>query len=85
MAIDEPSIIPSDLWADIDSKFWEILVMIPDKAFASLSTITVVDFLQLTPVTRKVRYSQCSDRDNIKYLLYLSYNTYLNMQNYLNL
>ena len=35
--IDELSMVSSDLWTDIDSRLGEILMMIPEKAFAGLS------------------------------------------------
>ena len=39
--------VTSDLWADIDSRLGEIFMMIPEKAFAVLSVMTVADLLQL--------------------------------------
>ena len=32
--IDELSMVSSDLWTDIDSRLGEMLIMIPEKAFA---------------------------------------------------
>ena len=43
--------------------------MIPGKAFAGLSVITVADLLQLPPVRRKLIFSQFSGKDSIKHLL----------------
>ena len=48
--IDELYIVPSDLWAYIDSRLGEIFMMIPEKAFTGLSVMTVADLLQLPPV-----------------------------------
>ena len=42
--------VSSDLWTDIDSRFGEIFMTIPEKASASLSVMTVVALLQLPPV-----------------------------------
>ena len=41
--------VSSDLWTDIDSRLGEIFAMIPKKAFAGLSVMTVADLLQLPP------------------------------------
>ena len=37
--------VSSDLWTDIDSRLGEIFMMIPEKAFAGLSVMTVGDLL----------------------------------------
>ena len=58
----------SDLWTDIDSRLGEIFTMIPEKVFANLSLMTVVDFIQLPPVRGKVKFSQFSDKASMKYL-----------------
>ena len=46
--------VSSDLWIDIDSKLGEIFMMIPEKAFAGLSVMTVANLLQLPPVRGKI-------------------------------
>ena len=40
--------VSSDLWTDIDSKFGEIFMMTPEKAFAGLSkeTLCFLKFLR---------------------------------------
>ena len=38
--------VSSDLWTDIDSTLEEIFLIIPEKAFASLSVMAVADLLQ---------------------------------------
>ena len=43
--------------------------MIPEKAFAGLSLMTVADLLQLPPVRGKPIFSQFSDKDSMKHLL----------------
>ena len=48
--LDELSMVSSNLWTDVDSMLGEVFMMIPEKAFAGLPVITIVDFLQLTPV-----------------------------------
>ena len=57
----------SDLWTDINSKFREIFMMIPKKAFAGLSVITVADFLQFSPVRGKLIFSQFFNMDSMKH------------------
>ena len=42
--------VSSDLWTGIDSRLEEIFVMIPVKASAGLSAMTVADLLQLPDV-----------------------------------
>ena len=39
------TMIRSDLWIDIDSMLEEVFMMIPEKAFAGLSVMTVGNFL----------------------------------------
>ena len=56
-------------------------MMIPEKAFACLSVMTVGDFLQLPPVLGKFIFSQLSDKVSMKHLLGLQYGIYLYMQN----
>ena len=68
LVIDEHPIVSSDLWTDIDSRLGEIF-MIPEKAFAGLSLMTVADLLQLPPVRGKPIFSQFSDKDSMKHLL----------------
>ena len=43
--------------------------MIPEKAFAGLSVVTVADLLQLPPVRGKHIFSQFSEKDSMKHLL----------------
>ena len=45
LIIDELSMVSSDLWTDNDSRLGEIFEMIPKKAFAGLSVMTVTDLL----------------------------------------
>ena len=61
--------VSSDLWTDVDSKFGEIFMMTPEKAFAGLSVMTVSDLLQLHPVKGNLMFSQISEKNNIKHLL----------------
>ena len=61
--------VSSHLWRDIDSRLREIFMMIPEKAFAGLSVMTVTDLLQLPPARRKLIFSQFSRKDSMKYLL----------------
>ena len=49
--------ISSDLQTHIDSRFAEIFIMIPKRAFAGLSVVTVADLLQLNPVRGKLIFS----------------------------
>ena len=46
--------VSSDLWTDIDSRLGDIFVMIPKKAFAGLSVMTVADLFQLPQVRGKL-------------------------------
>ena len=62
LIIDQLSMVLSDLWRDIDSRF-------PEKAFAGLSVLTVANLLQLPPVRGKLIFSQFSDKDSMKHLL----------------
>ena len=50
LIIDELSMVSSDFWTDINSKMGEIFMMIPEKAFAGLSVVTIADLLYLSPV-----------------------------------
>ena len=59
LIIDELSMVSSNLWIDINSRLEEIFVIIPEKAFAGLSVMTVGDFLQLPPVS----YLQSMERN----------------------
>ena len=43
LIIDELSMVSSDLWTDIDLRFGEISMMIPEKDFPRLSVVTVPD------------------------------------------
>ena len=54
LIIDEVSMASSDLWIDIDSRFEEIFLMFPLKAFAGVSVMTVAVLLQLPPVREKL-------------------------------
>ena len=69
LIIDELSMVSSNLWIDINSRLEEIFVIIPEKAFAGLSVMTVGDFLQLPPVLGKFIFSPFSDKDSMKHLL----------------
>ena len=44
-------------------------MMIPGKAFAVLSVMTIADLLQLPPVRGKFIFSQFSDKGSMKHLL----------------
>ena len=57
------NLVSSDLWTDIDSGLGETFMMIPKKAFAGLSVMTVADLLQLLPVKGKLIFSQFYDKD----------------------
>ena len=46
--------VSNDLWTDIDSRLGEIFMIIPEKAFAGLSVMTLADLLQLPPVRGKL-------------------------------
>ena len=50
---EELSMVSSDLWTVIDSRLGEILMIINEKALASLSVMNVADLLQLHPVRGK--------------------------------
>ena len=54
---------------DIDSRLEEIFIMIPEKVFAGLAVMTVVDFLQLPQVKEKLNLSQFSDKHSMKHSL----------------
>ena len=54
LIIDKLFMVSSNLWTDIDSTLREIRMMIPEKAFAGLSVMTVADLLQLPPVRGKL-------------------------------
>ena len=49
----------------------EIFMMIPEKALADLSVMTVTDLLQLPRTCGKLIFSQIFDKDSIKHLLIL--------------
>ena len=57
------NLVSSDLWTDIDSRLGETFMMIPKKAFAGLSVMTVADLLQLLPFKGKLMFSQFYDKD----------------------
>ena len=61
--------VSSDLWRYIDSRLEEIFMMIPEKVFAGLAVMTVVDFLQLPQVKEKLNLSQFSDKHSMKHSL----------------
>ena len=61
--------VSGGLWTDIDSRLAEIFMMIPEKAFADLSVVTVADLCQLPPVRGKLIFSQFFDKDSMKHLL----------------
>ena len=63
--------VSSDLWTDIDSKLGEIFTMIPEKSFAGLSVMTVVNLLQQPPARRKLIFSRFCGKDSVKQLLRL--------------
>ena len=69
LIIIELSIVSSDLWTAIESRLGKILMMVPGKAFAGLSVMTIPNLLRLPPVRGKLIFSQYSDKDSIKYLL----------------
>ena len=49
LIIDELSMVLSDLWTNIDSRLGGTVMMIPEKAFANLSVMSVADLLQPPP------------------------------------
>ena len=57
------NLVSSDLWTDIDSRLGETFTIIPKKAFAGLSVMTVADLIQLLPVKGKLIFSQFYDKD----------------------
>ena len=59
--------LSSDLWTDIDSRFGEIFMISPEKAFAGLLVMTVAGLLQLPLVRRKLIFSEFSDKDSMKH------------------
>ena len=61
--------VSSDLWINIDSRLEEIFMMIPEKAFADLSVMSVANLLELPPVRGKLIFSRFSDKDSMKHLL----------------
>ena len=67
--IDELSVVSSNLRTDIGSRLGEMFMMIPDKAFAGLSVMTVADLLQLPSVRGKLIFSHFCDKDSLKHLL----------------
>ena len=69
LIIDKLSRVSRDLWTDIYSRFWEIFIMIPEKAFTGLSVRSVADLLQLPPFRGKLIFSQFSDKDSMKHVL----------------
>ena len=46
--------ISSDLWTDVDSRLAEIFMLIPEKAFAGVLVMTVMDLIQLPLARGKV-------------------------------
>ena len=54
--------VSSDLWKVIELSLGEIFMMIPEKAFACLSVMTVADLLQLLLDRGKLIFSQFSLR-----------------------
>ena len=68
--IDQPSVVSSDLWTDIDSRLGGTLMMILEKAFAGHSVMFVADLLQLPPPVRgKLIFSEFFDKASMKPLL----------------
>ena len=63
------SMVSSDLWTDIYSRLGKIFIMLPEKAIAGLSVMTVADLIQLPPVRAKRIFSQFFDKDSMKHLL----------------
>ena len=63
--------VSSDLWTDIDSRFGEIFMVIPEKKIASLSVMTLACLSKLPPVRGKLIFSQILDKGSIRYLLCL--------------
>ena len=45
--------VSSHLWVYLDSRSDELFIMIPERAFAGFSIMTVCGFLQLPPVKQK--------------------------------
>ena len=66
--INELSIVSSNLSIGISSRLEEMFMMIPEKAFAGLSVMTVGNFLQLPEVLRKFIFSPFSDKNSMKHL-----------------
>ena len=53
LIIDKFSMVSSHLWVYLDSRSDELFIMIPERAFAGFSIMTVCGFLQLPPVKQK--------------------------------
>ena len=51
--INELSMVSNDLWTAIGPRLGEIFMMIPEKAFVSLSVVTVANLLKTTSSQRK--------------------------------
>ena len=51
------------------SNLWAVFMMIPGRAFAGLSVMSVVYLLQLPPIMGKHIFSQFFDEDSMKNLL----------------
>ena len=48
--------VSSDLWTDIDLRFGEISMMIPEKDFPRLSVVTVPDLLEIPPIRENLYF-----------------------------
>ena len=57
----------------------ELFMTIPEKSFGDLSSMTVTDLLQLSPVRGKLIFSQFFGKDSMKNLLDCIYNIYVNV------
>ena len=49
-------LISSDFWTVVDSTLREIFMMIPGKAFAGLSVLTLADFFSTTTSSQRKTY-----------------------------
>ena len=67
LIIDKIYIVSSNLWSDVDSRFGEIFMMVPEKRFSDLSVMIVADLIQPPPVRGKVIFFQFFDKDSTKH------------------
>ena len=67
LSADQLSLVSSDSYTDIDSRLAETFIMIPGKAFAGLSVLTVLH--QLLSAKGKLKFLRLPRNDKMKHLL----------------